>query len=651
MPEGGQVQASAPADGYVARALRYAKAVVAGEIETCVWTRLACDRQLRDLARGDDDPDWPWRFDAALAERPCLLIECLPHIKGRWASTTIVLEDWQCFIETTVFGWVHRDTGLRRFRIAYTEVPRKNAKSTLTSGNAIYMLAADGEEGAEIYSAATTGDQARIVFDVSKAMLRKDPRIAAQFGIGIGEHAIWVRDTASTFRPLNAEGSTLDGLNVHFGSVDELHAHKRRDVWDVLATATGSRAQPLLWAITTAGSDRAGICYEQRDYVCKLLQGVVRDDTYFGIIYTIDEADDWADERSWSKANPNLGVSVSLDDLRAKARFAMQMPSAQANFLTKHLNVWVNADSAWMDMRAWEACADRGLRLEDFAGRPCWIGMDLAEKHDFAALLLAFDRDGTVCVFPRFYLNEHAVQSGANSQYDGWARAGHIVVNDGNATDFDAIADDLRQFCQQFDVREIPFDPALSRYFATKLVEEGLPLVEVRQAPLFFTQPLIQVANLVLEHRLRFDGNPVLTWMVSNVAVRTSRITQLQHPVKTRDENKIDGAIAMFLAIGRAMTKQESTSSVYNDLAEQLPPAPAAALPMGDQLTRAAIYLVNRGGGVPLAEFYSDHAPIGAQLAERLLARGLALIEGRTIIATRATQAQVVVDHPTETSE
>ena len=544
--------------GYVDRALRYAQAVVAGEIDACKWARLACERQLRDLERAQRDPSWPYTFDPARAERPCLLIECLPHIKGRWKSTTIQLEDWQCFIETTVFGWVRRDTGARRFRTAYTEVPRKNAKSTLTSGNAIYMLACDGEAGAEVYSAATTGDQARIVFDVSKSMLRRDARISAQFGIGVGEHAIFVNELASTFKPLNAEGSTLDGLNVHFASVDELHAHKRRDVWDVLATATGSRAQPLLWAITTAGSDRSGICYEQRDYVLKLLDGVVEDDSYFGIVYTIDDGDDWTDERVWAKANPNLGVSVSIEDLRAKARFAMQMPSAQSNFLTKHLNIWVNADTAWMDMRSWEACADRGLRLEDFAGQPCWIGMDLAEKHDFAALVLAFERDGQVVVFPRFYLNEHAVLTGTNSQYDGWSRAGHIQVNDGNATDFDGIADDLRRYCRMFQVREIPFDPALSRYFATKLVEEGLPLVEVRQAPLFFTQPLIQIANLVLEHRLRFDGNPVLTWMVSNVAVRTSRITQLQHPVKTRDENKIDGAIAMFLALGRMITPAEA---------------------------------------------------------------------------------------------
>lgn len=544
--------------GYVDRALRYARAVVAGEIDACKWTRLACERQLRDLDRAQRDADWPYTFDPARAERPCLLIECLPHIKGRWKTPTIHLEDWQCFIETTVFGWVRKDTGARRFRTAYTEVPRKNAKSTLTSGNAIYMLACDGEAGAEVYSAATTGDQARIVFDVSKAMLRRDARIAAQFGVGVGEHAIYVAELASTFKPLNAEGSTLDGLNVHFASVDELHAHKRRDVWDVLATATGSRAQPLLWAITTAGSDRAGICYEQRDYVLKLLDGVVDDDSYFGIVYTLDDGDDWTDERVWAKANPNLGVSVGIDDLRAKARFAMQMPSAQSNFLTKHLNVWVNADTAWMDMRSWEACADRSLRLEDFAGEPCWIGMDLAEKHDFAALVLAFERDGRLVVFPRFYLNEHAVLTGTNSQYDGWARAGHIQVNDGNATDFDNIADDLRRYCKMFQVREIPFDPALSRYFATKLVEEGLPLVEVRQAPLFFTQPLIQIANLVLEGKLRFDGNPVLTWMVSNVAVRTSRITQLQHPVKTREENKIDGAIAMFLALGRMITPAEA---------------------------------------------------------------------------------------------
>ena len=250
--------------------------------------------------------------------------------------------------------------------------------------------------------------------------------------------------------------------------------------------------------------------------------------------------------------------------MEAACRKAMAQPSAVANFLTKRLNIWVSSDAAWMDMLAWAKCADAGLRLEDFEGEPCWIGMDLAEKRDFAALVLVFRRDEDWYFFPRLYLNEQAIEQSGNAHLQGWARAGHVIVTDGNATDFDVIADDLRRFCTQFDVREIPFDPAMSRYFASKLVEEGLPLVEIRQAPMFFTQPLIQTENLVLEGRLHFDGNPVFTWMVSNVEVSTSRFSGLKHPTKAREENKIDGPVALFMGLGRGLMATRCEAGFVN---------------------------------------------------------------------------------------
>ena len=241
--------------------------------------------------------------------------------------------------------------------------------------------------------------------------------------------------------------------------------------------------------------------------------------------------------------------------MEAACRKAMAQPSAVGNFLTKRLNVWISSDSAWMDMQGWDKCSRPALRLDDFAGEPCWIGMDLAEKRDFAALVLVFRRADVWTFFPRLYLNESAVEQSGNAHLQGWARAGHVVMTEGNVTDFDVIAEDLRQYCRDFDVKEIPFDPAMSRYFATKLVEEGLPLVEIRQAPMFFTQPLIQLENLVLEGKLHFDGNPVFTWMVSNVQVSTSKFSGLKHPTKSREENKIDGPVALFMALGRAMER------------------------------------------------------------------------------------------------
>lgn len=561
--------------GHVDAALDYARRVQAGEIPVCKWTRLAIDRQMADLERAPGS-DWPWVFDADRAERPCEFMELLPHIKGKWARDRrlIELDAWQCFILTTVFGWVHRETGLRRFREVYLEIPRKNAKSTLSSGVALYMLTADGEQGAEVYSAATTRDQARIVFDDAKAMAERTPDMRTYLGVAILQHCITVAATASKFAPLAAEGSTLDGLNVHFAVLDELHAHKTRAVYDVIDTARGAREQSLLWNITTAGTDRSGICYERRTHLTKILDRVVEDPSVFGIIYSIDDNDDPFVEASWAKANPNWGVSVLRDDMEAAARKAEAMPSALNNFLTKRLNVWVSGESPWMDMRAWDRCADPALRdLSAFAGQgiKVWCGLDLAQKKDFAALAVVFEYDFLVqgpdgvyvpqrkwAVCTRLYLNELAIQESGNAHLSGWARQGYVKVTDGDITDFDVVADDLRAICRDFDVQEIAFDPALSMYFAGKLIEEGLPLVEITQRAMFFTPPLIQVENLVLEKKLAHDGNPVMTWMVSNLVVKVSKFNELRSPTKERPENKIDGPMAMLMALGRALAIEQT---------------------------------------------------------------------------------------------
>jgi phage terminase large subunit-like protein len=551
---------------HIDQAHDYMRGVLAREITACKWVILAVQRQVDDLARETSD-EWPWVFEPARAVRPCEFIELLPHIKGKWARDRklIELSHWQSFILTTIFGWVHRDTGLRRFRDVYLEIPRKNAKSTLSSGVALFMLTADGEPGAEVYSAATTKDQARIVFDDAKQMADRTPDMRTYLGLVIQQHSITVAHTASSFKPLASEGSTLDGLNVHFAVLDELHAHKTRAVYDVIDTARGAREQSLLWNITTAGTDLSGICYERRTYTTKVLERVIDDHSTFGIIYTIDDGDNPFVESSWAKANPNWLQSVLREDMEAASRNAENSESSRNNFFTKRLNVWVNGESAWMDMVAWAKCADTNIALSDFSGEKCWMGLDLAQKKDFAALCLVFQRSGVWHVCTRLYLNELAVQESGNAHLSGWARAGHVVVTDGDITDFDVLAEDMRRYCKQFDVQEIAFDPALSMYFAGKLIEEGLPLVEIAQRAMFFTPPLIQVENLVLEKKLKFDGNPVMTWMVSNLVVKVSKFNELRSPTKERPENKIDGPMAMLMALGRALAIEQKETSFWEN--------------------------------------------------------------------------------------
>lgn len=545
---------------YATIARQYAQSVVAGDVPANQWVRKACQRQLDDLARFKGRGS-PFRFNPILQDtqgrkfRPgdnlCAFIELLPHIKGPLAGQAIELEPWQVFILTTVFGWVRKD-GRRRFRRAYIEVPRGNAKSTLSSAVGLYMLTADGEGGAECYSLATTRDQARIVFGDAQQMARKSPGFRARYGVTVGAHNIHVINTASKFEALSAEGSTLDGLNIHFGCIDELHAHKTRTVYDVVETGTGKRDNSLLWVITTAGSDRAGICYEVRTFVTRLLDDLVADDSQFGIIYGLDESDDWGTEEALIKANPNWNISVRPEVIGPLQAKALQLPSATNNFRTKHCNDWVSTDTAWMDIRAWERCADSSLCLEDFAGEPCWIGIDLASKVDIASMAIVFEREGKAIAFVRHFLPEDTVFSAANSQYQGWMNSGRLLATPGNVTDFSMIEAELLDWTTRFEVKAVAFDPFQATQFSTRMLAEGLPMIEVRPTVLNFSEPMKQLEALVLQGKFAFDNDPVLTWMVSNVVCHRDAKDNI-YPRKERPENKIDGVIAVLMALNRLL--------------------------------------------------------------------------------------------------
>ncbi|WP_417251065.1 terminase large subunit [Castellaniella sp.] len=543
---------------YTEIARRYAQSVVAGEIVACGWIKKACARQLADLEHFKGKAA-AYRFNPLLTDaagrkyRPadnlCAFVELLPHIKGPLAGTPIRLEPWQIFVLTTIFGWVDK-AGHRRFRRAYIEVPRGNAKSTLSSAVGLYMLTADGEGGAECYSLATTRDQARIVFGDAQAMARKSAGFRARYGVTVGAHNIHVISSASKFEALSAEGSTLDGLNIHFGCIDELHAHKTRTVYDVVETGTGKRDNSLLWVITTAGSDRAGICFEVRTFVTKMLDGVIEDDSQFGIIYGLDDGDDWGLEDSLVKANPNWGISVRPEVILPLQAKALQLPSATNNFRTKHCNDWVSVDTAWMDIRAWERCAEPTLTLDAFAGKPCWIGIDLASKVDIASMAVLFEHGEKVAIFVRHFLPEETVYSAANSQYRGWMNSGRLLATPGNVTDFGFIEAELLDWTSRFEVKSVAFDPFQATQFSTRMMAEGLPMIEVRPTVLNFSEPMKLLEAQVLQGKFAFDGDPVLTWMVSNVVCHRDAKDNI-YPRKERPENKIDGVVAALMALNR----------------------------------------------------------------------------------------------------
>jgi phage terminase large subunit-like protein len=545
--------------GYPGIARMYAGDAMSGKIPACRWTVSTCHRQLDDLDKAKSS-EWPYRFDMDRASRICRFIEKLPHIKGEWAKAggRIRLEPWQVFILTTVFGWAHKKTLLRRFRIVYIEVPRKNGKSTFSAGVGIYCACADGEEGAEVYSAATTRDQAKIVWNDAHSMVERSPGLKSHFGVTTSAFAISQLKTASRFQALSAEGNSLDGLNIHCAIVDELHAHRTRKVYDVLETPTGARSQPLIWNITTAGSDRSGICYEQRTYLTKILEGTAPDDTYFGIIYSLDDEDDWTDPAVWAKANPNYDVSVFPDDLERLCLKARQMTSAQATFKTKRLSVWVNADQALFDMEAWSRCADGSLQEEDFHDEYCWIGIDLAPRHDFCSLVKLFRHDEDYYCFAKHYLSEIEIEESPNAQFQGWCEEGWITTNPGNVNDYGLLEDELREAAKSYRIREVSYDDYSAHQFSIRMQEEGYTMVNYGATVKNFNEPTKLLEALIDAGKIHHNGDPVLAWMMSNVIGHFDRKDNV-FPVKDqhqRGNNMTDGAIALIMALGRAMVSE-----------------------------------------------------------------------------------------------
>lgn len=548
---------------YCGIARQYAADVLGGKIPACKWVKLAADRQLADLKTYAGSRS-PYVFDENEANRVCKFIELLTHTKGELAGTRIHLEPWQVFILTTVFGWLRRADGGRRYRRAYVEVSRGNGKSTLLSGVGLYCLVADREGGAEVYSFATTRDQAKIVFGDAKVMAERNAPLRNKFGLQVLANALYVPTSNSTFQAKSAEGSTLDGLNTHLAIIDELHAHKTRAVYDVVETSTGKRKNSLMFVITTAGFDTSGICYEVRTMVTKVLEKSVVDETQFGIIYGLDEGDDWTTVEALEKANPNWDISVRPEIITSLMKKAIALPSAVNNFKTKHLNIWCSASSAWMDMQAWEA-GEINVDRSDFEGQPCYIGLDVGAKNDVTAKVLLFPVGKSFVVFADFYLPEAAVEKSTNSQYRGWVEEGWITQSGGAMTDLARIEEDIRDDLSRFDVKGIAYDPWNALQLATNLGNDGAPMVEYRNTVQNFSDPMKSLEALVQDKRVNHDGNPVLRWMMGNVVAKLDAKDNI-FPRKERYENKIDGVVALIMALGISNTADEANP--FDDIEE-----------------------------------------------------------------------------------
>ena len=562
------------ARNYAAIAHAYALAAASDvdQISHCKWVRLAGQRHIDDIERSRAN-DWPYRYEPWHANDVCDFIEKLPHIEGVWEKPTIVLEPAQIFVLCMVFGWRRIDTGGRRFTVVYEEVARKNAKSTKTAGISLYCLACEEEPGAQVLTAATTFDQAKKVFHPAKRMIEKTPDLQEAFGLIAWAKSITCADNGGYMQPLHAKSKTQDGHNPHLVTMDELHAHADRGLYDVMRSAFGARKNPLLWQITTAGSNTHGVCYEQRTMATKVLERSVVAEHLFAIIFTLDgpkdftperkEGDDPYDERNWIKANPLLGAAVQLDELRQYAIEAQNSPSAEGEFKTKRLNLWIGASAAWLNVGQWIACGDPTLRLSDFRGLDCYLGTDLSDKDDITALVLAaFDATGRLLLKSWFYLpedvlnREDAVSKDQQALYRQWKADGKLITTPGDFIDHRVIARRIGKLKRALAIKKATGDTYVWPVVASGLNEKfddgtGFALVLAKNAK-NHTTPAKELEARVKAgpHQLRHDGNPVMTWMAGNTVVdRRTDGSILPKKEKPMSPNKIDGIDAAVNAI------------------------------------------------------------------------------------------------------
>jgi phage terminase large subunit-like protein len=548
------------------------------------YERLARERQSRDLAlaypgglpttkagwQSTQHPQGLW-FDPVAAEESVFFVErfCRHH-KGEWAGKLLRLEEWQRENRRAVFGWMRSD-GTRRFRIVYIEVPRKNGKTEEAAATAIYLLVADGEAGAEVYSAATKKDQAKICHAAAVAMVKASPELRRR--IKSFRNNLNVPASDSKFEPLGADSNTMDGLNPHGVIIDELHAHRDRGVYDVLDTAMGARRQPMLVMITTAGVyEPESIGWQQHQHAINVLEGTLDDDGFFAFIAAADPEDDWQDPATWRKANPNIGVSVKESHLATQAKKASQQPSFLNTFLRLHLNRWTQQRDRWIRIEDWNACEEAALspaeyraREMSWEGQPCWGGLDLSTKLDLSALQLVFPlEDGVLGVVSRFWVPEETILRRSQADrvpYDAWARDGWLIPTSGNVVDYDFIRSEIVELAGRFSIQGIGYDPWNATQLALQLQGDGFQMVEVRQGFKSLTEPCKAFEAAVVSRKVRHGGHPVLRWNVGNATLRRDANENIA-PDKSASAERIDGVVALIMALGRA---QVAPASAYSE--------------------------------------------------------------------------------------
>jgi phage terminase large subunit-like protein len=534
----------------------YAIAVVDGRVLSSKWAKLACKRYLDDLSRASRGES-RWTYSAEKAHRVCGFCELLSHTKGQLQGTKIKLEPWQIFIICNIFGWLGED-GNRRFREAFLLIPRGNGKSPLAAWLALWMAFFDGEPGAEVYCGAAGEKQAKEVFKVAAAQALFTPELATRFGIEFNAASITQPSTLSTFTTVI--GKPKDGASIYFAILDELHEQLDASQYETFKTGAAKRKGSLVMTISTAGSTLEGPCHSLQQDVEKLLEGSIVKDRYFGLIHCADESVDWTSIDALEMANPNFRVSMDWELLREDQLSAVQNSSRQNSFRNKHLNQWTNAATAWMNMARWSASKDESLTRELVAAKPgvtCHIGSDLASRLDLASTTTLFrhDLEGKphYFAFCRSYLPEDQIDDPSNQHYQRWRQSGHLIATEGGSLDFERVEQDTIADILAFPIKEIAYDERYAGQYAQRIAKvTGVTQVKILPVPAELSPAMKELESAVADGRFHHDGDPVLTWCMSNLLSSETSLGNYTLPYKQRAENKIDAAISLLIAMCRA---------------------------------------------------------------------------------------------------
>lgn len=517
-------------------------------------------------------------FDPIAASDACDFFENeLHHVEGPNTGENLQLEDWQRYVVSMIYGWKEKtfdadgvwiqtheqfELDLRKFREVLIFIPRKNGKSFLGAGFGLKGLFADNEKGARVVSAAADREQAALIFDVAKKNVEENENFLKD--AEVYRRTIIVPNEGSNYMVVSADANTKHGKNLSTVIIDELHAQPNRELTDVLFTSVGARLQPLKLMFTTAGHDQHSICYEYYEYAKKVLDGTIYNEKFFPVIFEPDEDDDWRDEKTWLKANPNLGVSITWDYFREEFQKAVDKPSYENTFKRLHLNIWTQQDVRWVPVEEWKAC-DQRFDPDELLGRKCWGGVDLASKIDIAAYVLIFPQDDILDILAWFWVPRDNIplrKTRDRVDYDVWVRQNYITATPGNTVDYGRIRNVITQSRVDYQVQSIGFDEWNAQDTMTTLEAEGIDVVKIPQIMKYLSDPTKEIEARVLSRRFRHNDNPVLRWMFGNLAVIEDASGNVRF-CKKKSKEKIDGMVALANAVSRWLMTEKQANSVY----------------------------------------------------------------------------------------